>query len=75
METQMWEGILGFRTYFDIPQSYDCGAASSTQINPKELSWYSFLLKAELLSVDTRTKSLENFQEPLRDWNSKPLFL
>jgi hypothetical protein len=48
-------------------------------LTSKVISWYSFLLMAEwtpgLLSMDKRIRSLENFQGPHRESNSRPLVL
>jgi hypothetical protein len=71
------DGMFGLLPYFDTRHSNVGAAVSSTRqphFTPKEISWYTFTLEAEwtpeLLSADTRNRSLENFQGPY--WELKP---
>jgi len=71
MKTQRMDGKLGLLPYFDIRQSYDGAAVSSTRqphFTSKETSWYTFTLEAEwtpgFLSAGWSKWSLENFQGP-----------
>jgi hypothetical protein len=50
MKTQTGDGMLGFDPYFDIRHNYD-GTVSSThwpQFTPKEIPWYSILLRGQV---------------------------
>jgi len=75
MKTQKWDGMMGFKPYFDRHNQHGTAVSytSRLQFTPKEIPWYSFLLQAErpagLPNAARRNRSLENFQGPYLESN------